>query len=563
MSIEEKAQGLVNSLTQGVAVKVLRIIVFAILVLGVFGIYRFSRFRGLREPAAMEAAQLARRLAEGEGFRTFCIRPADLWMLRDGAITDGYPDIRQAPLYPLVLSWCFRTIRPDFESKAGTRIFEPERRVVAPLGILFSAATVGLIFLTAMSLFNRPVALASSLIFLTTHSVLSDSISGTALPLTALLATAAVWSAVTAVRNKKKERHPLLWLTPLLLSGLTAGLAFLTGYRMFVVVPVVAVFVGLSGGRGGWTAAAAAALIALVVAAPWLIRNRAVSGHILGIAPYTCLNDSVLYEDQGFDRTTTPDVRVIRTVPAMKLKIASNLGRLYDLDLRTIGSGLAICLFLVSFFVPREDRVVQALGWCVGAGLLMLIVLCALSGSGDALRSLLPAVVICGVGFAFELVAEKTAWPDAFWQPLLTGWLVVLTAAPAMLIISGTRASIPYPPYFPPFAEYVCGLTEPGETICTDIPWATAWYGNRRSLLLPRNTGELLEINTNRFPLAGIYLTTATGDKPYTRSLADGAESSWLPLLERRVPEGFPFRQGIDIPPGSRDQLFITDKVRW
>ena len=45
-------------------------------------VYALSQFRGLREPVAMECAQIARHLAEGRGFVTDCTRPFDLWYLQ-------------------------------------------------------------------------------------------------------------------------------------------------------------------------------------------------------------------------------------------------------------------------------------------------------------------------------------------------------------------------------------------------------------------------------------------------------------------------------------------------
>ena len=563
MSVQDKLQRLVNSLSQGAGLSVLRGFLFLVMILAIFGTYRASRFRGLKRPEAMEAAQLARGLSEGHGFRTFCIRPADLWLLRGRPVQKDIPDVRQAPLYPLLLSWCFRLARPDFESEPKAFSFAPERRVIVPLGILLSAATAALVFLLARGLFNKPAALASTFVFLTTDSMLSDSISGTAMPLIALLTTAAVWAAVTTVKCRHEARDSLSWVIPLIACALIAGLTALVGYRMLVLLPVLAAFLWLNVERGRLVTVAVMVLIAMAVVAPWLARNVTVSGKLFGMAPYTSLNSTAFFADDAFDRESEPDVRVMKVVPALKLKFASNLRRFYDFDLRTVGSGMAICLFLVSFLVPHDDEVVRTLRGCLGIGLLLLLVASAFCGTAELLRSFLPMITICGVGFAFELVSERTGWPDAYWQPLLTAWLVVLTAIPLLLNVFGTPATLPYPPCFPPFARYVCSLIEPEETVCTDIPWATAWYGNRRSLLLPQTTDDLLRVHTNQLPVAGIYLTTRTGDKPYTRVLADGVERSWLPILNRQVPEGFPFQHGIAIPPGSRDQLFLTDKVRW
>jgi hypothetical protein len=111
--------------------------------------------------------------------------------------------------------------------------------------------------------------------------------------------------------------------------------------------------------------------------------------------------------------------------------------------------------------------------------------------------------------------------------------------------------------------RYVSNLVEPDQVLCTDIPWATAWYGNRRSVLLPRTTADLLEIHGKRVPVGALYLTTETGDKPYTTGLAAGPERAWLPILNGKIPADFPWRHAVAIPPGSRDQIFLTDRDRW
>jgi len=135
------------------------------------------------------------------------------------------------------------------------------------------------------------------------------------------------------------------------------------------------------------------------------------------------------------------------------------------------------------------------------------------------------------------------------------------SALPLILTLMPPRAGVPYPPYFPPFITHVAKLLKPDELLCTDMPWATAWYGRRNSLLLPATIDDFYEINDYNKRISGLYFTTITRNKAYVKDLLTGPERSWFPLLEGRIPSDFPLTQGF--PLNNMDQLFLTDRVRW
>ena len=91
---------------------------------------------------------------------------------------------------------------------------------------------------------------------------------------------------------------------------------------------------------------------------------------------------------------------------------------------------------------------------------------------------------------------------------------MVLGALPLILTMMPPRAGVPYPPYFPPFITHVSKMLTADEFMCTDMPWATAWYGSRNSLLLPATVDEFYEINDYIKRISGIYFTTLTRNKP-------------------------------------------------
>ncbi len=46
--------------------------------------YNMRGFKNMSNPEAMDAAQVARNLAEGKGYKTLCIRPFSVYLLESG-----------------------------------------------------------------------------------------------------------------------------------------------------------------------------------------------------------------------------------------------------------------------------------------------------------------------------------------------------------------------------------------------------------------------------------------------------------------------------------------------
>ncbi|MFC1453343.1 ArnT family glycosyltransferase, partial [Verrucomicrobiota bacterium] len=507
MSIQEKAQAVINSLDQGVGLWLTRLSLLLFFVFALYGYYAFSQFRGLASDEAMENAHLGRRLAEGHGFTTRCIRPLDLWYLSEhGAGTgseDGWPDIRHAPLYPWLLSLGFRLRRPSFDVEPGMGVFAPERDVVIPIGVLCSVLTGLVVFLFGRRVFDTRVGLTAMILFFVTDSVLQTSISGTRAPLLMLLTAAASYAALDSSLRRTEGGRPVLWILSFSASALLCGLLFLAAYEMALLVPVLLLFLVSDYDRGRWPAVLAFLLIFGLVAGPWIVRNSGVGG-VLGSAPYAVFRGSQPYAEDGVDRSVEPSADMTRALEAMRTRLPSDLRRLYETDLRTLAGGLIVCFFIVSFFHRFDSDEAGLFRWCIALGLLLTLGLGALGGGpdGDLLGSFTPLVLLYGTAFFF-VVIEQAGFFEYGGQAAFTWLLILLTAVPAALRIAGPRPGRPYPPYFPPFVSYVCGLLDEDETLCTDVPWATAWYGDRDSVLLPRSVDELLAIHRERVPLHG------------------------------------------------------------
>ena len=556
MSIEKTIQSIVASLNEGWAARVLRVFIVLALLTGLFGFYAWSEFRGLRNAEAMELAQVGRALAQGKGFTTQCLRPVDIAVLPAGTPPAHWPDLRHGPVYPLLLAIGFALVHRSFA--ATSFAYAPEQSVILPLGILLTMAAGLLLYRLGLRLFTPRTAVVATVAYFFSDVVLADSLSGTPLPLLTSL-TAAAFLAASHAADRRRDGQPMRrWLVPLVAAGVACGLAVLTRYAMVVLPVAVAAFIAVRLDRGRGAALAVLIGVAGLVVAPWLVRNTAVCDRAFGLAPHDTLNHTVFYSGQAFDRSLSASESPARAAHALKVKLLRNLRTAIDRDLRGLGNGLFLALFLVALFHPFERPDASALRWCALLGLLLLLPFIALGGPSapGVLRAFLPLVILIGTAFFFVLI-ERMELFDAGWEIVLIWLLVIVASLPAVLRLAAPAADSPYPPYAPPYAATLCAMLEDDECLATDIPWATAWYGDRPSILLPRRTADLDAINKPPFRIGGLYLTTET------HRFAEDLDASWTALLERRIPEGFLFAHGLDLPPGTRDQLFLTDRERW
>ncbi len=128
------------------------------------------------------------------------------------------------------------------------------------------------------------------------------------------------------------------------------------------------------------------------------------------------------------------------------------------------------------------------------------------------------------------------------------------------------QGSFNWPPYIPPVISVFNFWTDDREIVMSDMPWAVAWYADRRCLWLPGTQADYLELNDyNRLgaPIVGVYLTPVSGDARLRPDIVDGEYRGWAGfILGYASPPTFPlqFRQVL---PVNNECIFIADKPRW
>lgn len=575
---ESRIQDLVYNVDAGVGLRLIKFGLYVLFLIVVMVVYSASEFRGLRDAEAMDYAQLGRNFMLTKTMTTHVVRPSSLWyMIEKSGRADAnpkvmeHPDIVHPPVYPMALATGFKVFRSvAFTPVEAGKPWRPEQWVIMPMGHVCTVLTGLLLYLTGRRLFDSRVALLAVTLFFLSNAVWKISISGLPIAMATLFTTFAIYAALTAMGRRDEGRASATWFIPLTLSAVSCGLAFLTRYGTIALLPALLLFVGFSCREKGWRWGSYYLLVVLVVISPWILRNISVCGSPLGLAPYLVLNGDDPVADNVFERTLAPALDSGVVTHALLVKLVAGLGKLYETNLRTLGDGILIGFFVVTFFYSFARENVRRLRWCIVPSIALLCVLAALFGQVTArlLHIFVPVLIVYASAFFFILLDRLQHRLPVMRLGVILGF-VGLGAMPLVFTLLPPAATPPYPPYYPPFISRVSSMLTEDELMCTDMPWATAWYGNRKSLLLPTTIDDYYEINDYTHRISGLYFTTITRDREFVKTLQAGVYRTWYPLLienhefglKARLPGDFPLQNYF--PLNNLDQMFLSDRDRW
>ncbi|HEY8240151.1 MAG TPA: glycosyltransferase family 39 protein [Kiritimatiellia bacterium] len=569
---QSKLQNIVYNVDAGVGQRLIKTVIVVMTLIALILFYTAMRFRALSDPEAMDYAQLARNFQKSGQFTTKYIRPASIRMLKEfgggqDTLTTGHPDIMHPPLYPALLAASFAIVKPSFAVGTAQReIFRPEQWVIIPFGHACTMIAGLLLFLTGRLLFEKRVAVLATSLYFLSNAVWSMSISGLGIPLATVWVMAAIYCCVRGVQDHEANPSSRSWIVNLALSVLFCVLAGLTRYGTAVIVPALALYIALSFKERRGAYAAVFVLAFLLGMSPWMIRNKMVSGAFFGMAPHIALNGEDPTLDNTYERSLHPETKRGAILGGIRARTVKNLLRFAGGESQAMGERLVAALFFVTFFYRFARDPAHRLRWGLLLALAGLVLLGAVMGEPTIrlLHILWPMALMYGAAF-FYVLLDRLQLQIPLQRYAVVGAFVVIAAMPLALTLMLPRAAVPYPPYYPPYISHICRMLAEDELLCTDVPWATAWYGNRNSVALPRTLDEFYEIHFKMRLISGIYFTTITRDRPYVRSLANGEFRSWFPIQEGRIPSDFPLTQGFGLPVNSphSDQLFLTDRARW
>jgi len=182
----------------------------------------------------------------------------------------------------------------------------------------------------------------------------------------------------------------------------------------------------------------------------------------------------------------------------------------------------------------------------------------------NTLAVLIPPLLILGCGF-FYVMLDRLDLSLEFLRYAVVGLFGVLAAVPMLVTLTPPgEPTFRYPPYFPPVIRLATSWLEPNEVMMSDMPWATAWYGNRISLWMPMELKDFYYIHDYINPISGFLLTPVSGNEAMISTIDKGEYRDWALLIRRQgLPATFPITSYTVLPPNDNEYFFISDRPRW
>lgn len=586
-----KLQNWIHGMEEGAGARVLKgmlaILAYVVLML----LFNVREFHNFDSQEAMEQAQLARNIARGKGFVTDVIRPLDLYVLKENqkadkvAVTLPQPDLANAPAYPWLLAQWMKIGRWSYEIENVGNFdrYQPDMQITYLNQLLFLLLLL-VLFRLAARLFDGGVAWLSVLVLGGADLFWRFTQSGLPNLLAALLLLITVWCLTKAEQGAREGQWNLLKSLPLVLfAGVFLALTGLTRYSLLLLVfpAMVYVFMGFEQKR-------VILLIAFLlgfagVLTPWLMRNMEVCGKPFGTASYAVYANSAFFPEDHLERALKPvNVDVASDlgkygVEAHWDKFFKNFGQTLTNDLPKLGGTWASAFFLACLLFPFTRPGLIKLRLWVGGSLVLLVVVQTLGrtyistvspevNGENLLMILTPLVVMFGVGM-FNILVNQLKQVFDPGRGVIVGTFLFIFALPLIVNLMNPRyGASAYPPYRIPIVQQAAAWLKPDEWMVSDMPAAVAWYGQRSSLLIPRDYDtEFAEINRAK-PFNALYLTTISMDRKLLTEMSGSQAEPWSKfalstVIKQELPDGFPLKHAYaDWFPY---QLYLADKERW
>ena len=575
---ESGMQSLVYAMEEGVWVSKIRFVLLVAALVTLFSVFIFdldltvikSPFRGLSHAKAMDQAQVAREIARGHGFSTQFIRPIALKQFeinKGGFPTGNFPDTYNAPLNPLINAFPLWLVKNTWPMTTKNYVYTSDR-VIASVALIFFLLSVGVNFCVAKRLFDRRLALLGMGLILLADVFWKFSLSGLPQMLMLLIFSGCTYGLVRALEARQEERNPLPWI---ILVGFLFGLLALThGLTVWIFFGAL-IFVGILFRPVGRDALVMLAVFTIVYS-PWMVRNYKVCGSSFGIAPY-----SALFQIRGTETSIMrsmvvnfSDVNPTTFRNKIQGQWLNQTGNLFNF----LGKSIVAPVFFLSLLhlfrmpVPGVFRWGVLLMWLMAVGGMCVFGLGGDPGevqSNDLHVLFIPLMIFYGLAMILVLWTRL----EVRVQLLHVAFLVlifILSALPLVnSLISPAQGRFQWPPYIPPVISLLNSWTNQEEIIASDMPWAVAWYADRKSLWLPSSVTDFFALDDYHQlggRIVGLHLTPVSGDQPFISGIINGEYKDWAPFITRNFNalKDFPLRESTRLP---GDSIFYGDRDRW
>jgi len=568
---EEFIQSAVHALEAGgLAVWVKR----GALALGIIAIVvlHFYEFRGLSTSQGMDQAQIGRAIASGEGWSTKMARPLAVGQLQahgKDVSRNIWVDTYNTPLPPFVNAIALLPVKAYWKMDPRTVLYAGDKAIAA-MSILLFIGSVAMLFFTARRLFDQRLSLMACGLVLLCETMWQYSLSGLPQLLLMLLFNSTVYLLVRAVEAEHRDESSLKWLVA---AGAGFGLLALTHALTMWIFLGALIFAAFFFRPRGWSA-----LIMLGVCAgvylPWVIRTFIVCGNPGGVAIYSIFN-GVGRSEWSWMRRLDFDASNIG-LGAFRDKITTGLVSQTAHLFEYFGLSVVALMFFVSLLHAFKKTETAAVRWIIlamwGGAVFGMAIYGITEEQGVAanqLHLIFVPLMTC-YGLAYLLVQwNRLSLNLPFARVGFITLLYLLCTLPMIFAspwLSPPKPFVRWPPYMPPLISVLNDWMKPDEVTASDMPWAIAWYANRRALWLPDTLSILTDLSDYKTlggPVNGLYLTPISGTDNKFRDIVKGEYKDWALLIQRtQVLEKFPLKWNTVALGYENECIFLSDHDR-
>jgi hypothetical protein len=558
-STEEQIQKTVVSIEAGALARWIWRASFVAVAMGLFVFYQVHEFRGLPVSQAMDQAQIGRELLRGHGWATKVVRPLAMGELqRHGKDVKSaiWYDTYNAPIPPLLdAAAIFIPFRMGWTTMSTHEFVYPGDRAMACMETVFYLGALVVMYYIALELFDERLALIATGLVLVSDIMWRYSLSGLPQMFLLLVLHLSIYALLRAMRAGYTDGNvrEMLWLAAV--GGGFGVMALTHALTIFIFVPVlVYTFV-----RFGMRAGAMVLGIFAALYAPWLVRNAMVCGDFRGMAGFSGL-DGIVHNEAGHMRRFIIDLGETTGnyyAQNFRVNLTTEVNRLVEYMGWSWLAPVGFVSLLHAFRRPvtasfRTLMFAMFAGAVVGMGVfgikderglgsnqfyLLFIPMLTCYGAAYVLVQWDRRI---GLGFILPQWSNRSA-SHKLMRGLMVAAMFLVTGVPLLLRLLNVEKNawqIEWPPYAPPAIATLRGWTTPDEIIGTDMPWAVAWYADRRSLWLPYEPHDLIDISDYQklgAPVVMLYFTPVSGTENTLEDLLNGEYRPWWGYIMRLV----------------------------
>jgi len=443
-------------------------------------------------------------------------------------------------------------------------------KAIAFVEILFFLLAVVILFFTARRLFDQKIATFACALVLISDMIWQYSISGLPQMLLLFLFSVMLYFLVCAVQAQCAGLPVTRWLVAV---GLSFGLLALThALTLWLFVPLL-IFSALFFTPRRWVAIGFVFAAFALVYSPWLIRTYAVSGSPGGVATYSFF-DGIVRSETAWMRQPGFSVENMN-LGAFRTKINNNIISQLNRIFQLLGWNVVAMAFFVSLLHPFKRPETSAIRWMVLAmwgGATLGIAIYGLNEeqgfAANQLHLLFIPIMVC-YGFAFLLVQwSRLEIKFPYSRAAFIALLFLLCGYPMLYtaLLSARKPAIVWPPYIPPYIAVLRSWMQPNEITASDMPWAIAWYADRRSVWLPdtiKTFSDMSDYKRLGGPISGLYLTPISGSSNKWGDIVRGEYKDWSGIIQRTMSlEKFPLKFPTLALGSNEECVFISDTDR-